>query len=239
MNGLGVRKLSADAHVGSAMRAARREAGLGLSRMADLTHYSKQYLSQVETGVRAPTDDVVAKYEQALGVDMWRKDITHPKLLTVNREARAVLLEAVENGDPGPLRTRPTAHRTDVILGNHVTEAGAKWFRKWMLEGDTATLRTNALSVIAKLPGKENADLVVRVLESDEKVRRLIVASEISRMTQLDWETSLRAVDDPTIIPEPGKIASKLAKGAINPRGTEARWSCAYLLTRLVPVLGR
>lgn len=207
--------------------------------MAEMTHYSKQYLSQIETGARPAADEVVAQYEQALGVDMFRKDITHPNLMKVTSDSRKALLAAVEKGDPGVLKTQPTAHRTDVELGNHVSPEGVKWFRKWMVEGETATLRTNALSVIAKLPGKENAELVIQVLENDPKVRRLILASEISRLTQLDWKTALRAADDPTIIPEPEKLAPKLAKGAINPKGTEARWSCAHILAKLVPVLGR
>lgn len=162
-----------------------------------------------------------------------------PSPLSTYWATRDELLAGVEQGDPGELRTRPTAHRTDVSLGNHVNEAAAGWFRTWMVEGDTATLRTNSLSVIAKLPGKRNADLVIKVLETDEKVRRLILASEISRLTQLDWPTAKAAADDPTLIPNPRKIAAKLAKGAISPNGTESRWSCAYLLNRLVPVLGR
>nr|CEL23417.1 hypothetical protein [Kibdelosporangium sp. MJ126-NF4] len=170
---------------------------------------------------------------------MWRKDITHSNLLILTKTSRAELLAGVEQGDPGPLRNTPTAHRTDVSLGSVVSEKAAEWFRKWAVEGDTATLRTNSLSVIAKLPGKENADLVVQVLENDPKVRRLIVASEISRLTQLDWKLALKGADDPTTIPEPRKIAAKLAKGAINPKGTESRWASTYVLTRLVPCLGR
>lgn len=41
----------------------------------------------------------------------------------------------------------------------------------------------------------------MRVLENDPKVRRLIVASEISRLTQLDSKVALRGADDPTTIP--------------------------------------
>jgi hypothetical protein len=106
-------------------------------------------------------------------------------------------------------------------------------------QGDPGPLRTNSLSVIAKLPGRQNAELVVRVLENDPKVRRLVVASEISRLTQLDWTIALNGADDPATIPSPRKLAAKLAKGAISPKGTESRWACTYLLTRMVPVLGR
>ncbi|MDT8914725.1 hypothetical protein [Amycolatopsis sp. PS_44_ISF1] len=78
----------------------------------------------------------------------------------MNKASRDTLLRAVETGDPGVLRTKSTVHRTGVELGNHVTEAGAAMFRQWAVDGDTATLRTNSLSVIAKLPEQNNADLV-------------------------------------------------------------------------------
>lgn len=220
------------------LREAREDAGISLAQMADQTNYSKSLLGHVETGTRTPTPDLVAAYERVLGIDMWRKDITHPNLLTVDKTSRETLLESVERGDPGPLLNTPTAHRTDVTLGNHVSDKAAEWLRKWMVEGETSTLRTNALSVIAKLPGQQNADLVVRVLEDDTKVRRLILASEISRLTQLEWADALKAADDPTTIPEPRKLATKLTKGAINPKGTESRWSCSYLLWKMAPVLG-
>jgi len=231
--------MSTDSELAPRLREVRVEAGISLAQMAERCNYSKALLGLVETGNRKPTPELVAAYEQVLGVDMWRKDITHPNLLTVDRTSRETLLESVERGDPGPLLNKPTAHRTDVTLGNHVSEKAAEWLRRWMVEGETSTLRTNSLSVIAKLPGQENADLVIRVLESDEKVRRLILASEISRLTQLEWADALKAADDPTTIPDPRKLAPKLAKGAVNPKGTESRWSCSYLLWKMAPVLGR
>lgn len=231
--------MSTDTVPGGRLRSEREGAGLSLTEMAKRARFSKSLLGMVETERRAATPELVEAYERVLGVDMWRKDITHPGLFTVNKASRETLLRAVETGDPGVLRTKPTAHRTDVELGNHVTEAGAAMFRRWAVEGDTATLRTNSLSVVAKLPGQENADLVVQVLESDAKVRRLILASEISRLTQLDWKQALAGADDPSTIPEPRKLAAKLAKGAINPKGTESRWACSHLLAGLVPYLGK
>ncbi|WIV60691.1 helix-turn-helix domain-containing protein [Amycolatopsis nalaikhensis] len=224
---------------GSRLRAEREASGLSLAEMARKIRFSKSLLGMVENEQRKASTELVEAYERVLGVDMWRKDITHMNLLIVDKASRAQLLASVERGDPGALRTTPTAHRTDVSLGSAVSEKAADWFRKWAVEGDTATLRTNSLSVIAKLPGQDNADLVVQVLENDPKVRRLIVASEISRLTQLEWKVALQGADDPTSIPEPRKLAPKLAKGAINPKGTESRWACTYLLTRMVSVLGR
>jgi transcriptional regulator with XRE-family HTH domain len=212
---------------------------MSLTEMARKITFSKSLLGMVETGRLTASVELIEAYERVLGVDMWRKDITHSNLLIVDKASRAQLLAGVEQGDPGALRNTPTAHRTDVSLGSVVSDKAVEWFRKWAVEGDTATLRTNSLSVIAKLPGQDNAELVVQVLENDPKVRRLIVASEISRLAQLDWKIALHGADDPTTIPEPRKLAAKLAKGAINPKGTESRWACTYLLTRMVSVLGR
>ncbi|QFZ23346.1 helix-turn-helix domain-containing protein [Saccharothrix syringae] len=60
--GLAVSELS------DALRAARETTGLSLTRMAQLTHYSKPYLSLIETGKRRPVPEVVTAYEQVLGV---------------------------------------------------------------------------------------------------------------------------------------------------------------------------
>lgn len=50
-----------------ALRTARDAAGLSLTRMAQLTHYSKPYLSLIENGKRRPVPEVVTAYEQVLG----------------------------------------------------------------------------------------------------------------------------------------------------------------------------
>lgn len=54
--------------LGKALRVAREAAGVSLSRMAELTHYSKATLGHIETGRRSVSADYVAAYEEALGV---------------------------------------------------------------------------------------------------------------------------------------------------------------------------
>ncbi|WP_026284400.1 helix-turn-helix domain-containing protein [Salinispora arenicola] len=54
--------------LGAHLRAAREAAGHSLAGMAALTHFSKPYLSLVETGRRQATPDIVERYEHALGV---------------------------------------------------------------------------------------------------------------------------------------------------------------------------
>nr|WP_211481199.1 helix-turn-helix transcriptional regulator [Actinopolyspora xinjiangensis] len=232
--------MSAIEDVGTLMRAARLDAGLSLSRMAELTHFSKPYLGQVETGTRTATMDVVDAYERVLGAGMWRKEITHPGLTRIKGEQRlSALVHSIRSGSPDVFSKRPTAHATDVAVGTRMDPDGIRQFRQWMTEGETATLRTNSLSVLAKLPGRENAELVVQVLEEDPKVRRLCLASDISRLTQVDWKTALRVADDLPSHPEPRKLARKAAKEAVDPKDTESRWCGSYMLRHLAPVVGR
>lgn len=52
---------------GADLRALREEAGVSLARMADRTHFTKSYLSMIETGKRSIAAEVVHAYEQTLG----------------------------------------------------------------------------------------------------------------------------------------------------------------------------
>lgn len=232
--------MSAKYDLGRLLRSARLDAGLSLAQMALETHFSKPYLGQVETGVRMATVDVVAAYERVLGEDMWRKEITHPGLIQVTGWTRLrALRDFVESGEPAVFAQAPTAHATDIAIGSRVSPDGVRQFRRWMVDGKSSTLRTNALSVVAKLPGRANADLVVQVLEDDVNVRRLCLASDISRLTQVDWQTALRAADDPCSHPQPRRLAGRLTREAIDPKDTESRWCAGYLLRKLAPVSGR
>ena len=237
--------MSATDEVGTRLRAARSDAGLSLSALEDLTHYSKSYLGQVETGERAATLEVVAAYEKALGGaivggDMWRKDIKKPGMLIVKGPKDLdELVASLAGGDPGPLVKTATAHWTDIGLAARTDPGTARNLRQWMTDGETSTLRTNALSVIVKLPGQENADLVVRVLANDSKVRTLCLASVVSRVGQFDWDTSLRVARDPSTASNPRRLASKMAKEAVTPKDTQSRWCGAYMLLELASVLGR
>ncbi len=53
-------------HIGARLRSAREAAGVSLSAMARVTNYSRYHLSNVETGRRRATADVVLAYERAL-----------------------------------------------------------------------------------------------------------------------------------------------------------------------------
>lgn len=205
--------------------------------MATATNFSKSYLGQVETGVRPVTLDVVAAYEKVLGDGMRRKDITHPGLRKIeDGDHLSAVKAAVESGDPSIFGEGPTSSTIDAAVAPVVSEAGIENFRHWAVAGKTSTLRANAVSIIGFLPGRENADLVARVLDTDDRVRQLCLASEVSRLTQWDWPTSKAVAADPTTAPEPRKLAEKLAKEAVS-KDSEARWCAGWLLQRLAPAL--
>lgn len=65
-----------DEDVGATLRLARESAGMSLSALAKLTNYSRCHLSNVETGKRRATPDVVLAYERALdGDDVNRRTL--------------------------------------------------------------------------------------------------------------------------------------------------------------------
>ena len=222
---------------GPALRSAREYAGFSLSAMADKSRFSKGYLGQVETGARPVTMEVVTAYEKVLGAGMRRKDITHPRLQRIrDKKELARVQAAVESGDPDIFAEGPTSSTIDAAVAPIVGPAGVRHFQQWAQEGATSTLRANAVSILGFLPGRENADLVADILENDRLVRRLCLASEVSRLMQWDWPTSKAVAKDPTTAPEPRKLAAKLAKEALS-KDSEARWCAGWLLQRLAPAL--
>ena len=71
--------------IGEALRAARNAAGISLCVMATRTHYSKPYLSMVETGQRAATTDVVRAYERVLGIGQLGDEVNRRNFFRVAR----------------------------------------------------------------------------------------------------------------------------------------------------------
>jgi hypothetical protein len=207
--------------------------------MAQAANYSKSYLGLVETGVNPVTLEVVAAYERVLGVGMYRPDINHPRLRKIDGpEQLQHIREAVERGDPDIFAQGPTSSSIDAAVAPTLGPKGIDNFRHWAVSGQSSTLRANAVSILGFSPGPENAEVVVRVLDTDDVVRRLCLASEVSRLTQCGWGVALAVADDPTSAPEPRRLAAKLAKEAIDPKDTEARWCAGYLLQRMAVVLG-
>lgn len=200
----------------------------------------------MENGLKAGTDELVAAYETVLGGpvlvpegdDMWRKEIKHPKLYAITG-ARALddAARKLAEGDVSVLTHGASGHWSDVALGKRVSPDAAANLKTWTAQGRTSTIRANALSILAKQTDRESIDLVIRVLEEDEKVRMLCLTSVVSRMLQVDWDTGKRIARDPASAPNPRRLAKAMASEAVNPRDVESRWCGARLLQALVPVL--
>lgn len=211
--------------------------------MARLTNFSKSYLGLVETGRRSPTIEIVKAYENELGPigddDMVRRDITHPRVLKVGKRTLTELAASIRQGEPAELATQPTSRTTDFFLAAKLDETGRNYLREWMTEGHTATLRTNSLAVLAKMAVPSDIEPIINALESDTKVQHLSLASEVSKLTQWDWDTSKAVARDTSKAPDPQKLAKQLTKEATNDKDAECRWCGSRLLVRLAPVLGR
>lgn len=235
--------MSSTSTVGATLRAARSEAGVSLTRMARLVNYSKPYLGLVETGRRPVTVAIVTAYETELGPigdDMLRRrDITHPQVLKADRPTLTQLASGVAEGDPGALATTPTSRNVDFFLASKLTETGREHLRVWMRTGSTGTLRTNAVAVLSKMARAGDTPLIVEVLETDATVRRLSLASEVSKLMQHDWPTCLRVASNPVEAPAPRRLAKALTKETLLDDDAESRWCGAFLLRELVPVLGK
>lgn len=211
--------------------------------MARITCYSKAYLGNVETGKRPATVDIVKAYEAELGPigdDMLRRrDITHPRVLKAGRPTLTELARSIDNGEPGPLANQPTSRAVDFFLASKIGTSGAGHLRDWVRSGRTSTLRANALAVLSKMSRASDTPLIIECLESDERLRFLSLASEVSKLTQWDWDTSKAVARDPQTAPQPRKLAKALTKEALLDSDAESRWCGSYLLKELVPVLGR
>ncbi|RSN58867.1 XRE family transcriptional regulator [Amycolatopsis sp. WAC 04182] len=224
---------------GAQLRGARLYMKLSLAEMAKATRYAKSYLGLVETGKKPVTLELLTAYERVLGDGMKRPDLVHPRLIKIDTpQERERVLAAVEAGEPDVFAQGPTSSSIDAAICPNLSENAIGHFRTWAIEGKTSTLRANAISVLGFLPGRENAEVVAQALNTDPKVRRLCVASEVSRLMQWDWPTSLQVADDPTTAPDAKKLGAKLAKEAVDPKDSESRWVAGWLLQRLAPVLG-
>jgi len=228
---------------GAELRTAREEAGISLAQMSERVHYSKPYLSQVETGKRTVTVDIVRAYEKELGPigdDMLRRrDITHPRVLKAGRPTLTQLARSIDNGEPGALRNTPTSRAVDFFLAAKLGPAGTAHLREWVRTGETSTLRANALAVLSKMSITADIPLIIECLENDEKVRFLSLASEVSKLMRWDWDTCKNVAQKPSATPQPRKLAKALTKEALLDSDAESRWCGSHLLKELVPVLGR
>lgn len=213
--------------VGSTLKAAREEAGVGLAEWARELYVSTSHLSNIEAGRRSPSLDIVKAYDGRFGPIedemLRRRDITHPDVMKADKPTLTQLARQIDGGNPGVLKTQPSSRTVDFFLAAKLGEPGLDHVREWVRTGETSTLRANALAVLSKANERRDTDLIIQALESDAKLQFLSLASEISKLTQWDWETSKRVAKDPSQAPDARRLAKALTKEALLKEDVESR----------------
>lgn len=231
--------------VGEALRAARDAAGISLSAMATRTHFSKPYLSMVETGKRAATKDVVSAYERVLGIGRLGDDVNRRDsfkvagLVAGNAILAAELAASVAGNDPGPLTTVQTTHGTDLAIATLADRGTVAHLRRWLEDGDDPVLRVNAAGILAKVPGQSEASRVTAALGRDPDVRCRYMTAVVARVCGLDWHIAAQLAENPADYPQPVLAAQRFAREAVSDRDAGARWCSAAMLQALSPMMGR
>ncbi len=231
--------------VGEALRDARNAAGISLCVMATRTHYSKPYLSMVETGKRAATTGVVKAYERVLGVgqlggDMNRRDAFKvASLVAANIKIATELAASIAGNDPGPLAAVQTTHGTDLAIATLADRGAVVHLEKWLDDGDNAVLRVNAAGILAKVPGQVEAPRVTAALNRDAEVRDRYMTAVVARVCGLEWVAAANFAHNPAGFPQPILVAQRFAREAVSDRDAGARWCAAAMLQALSPLIGR
>ncbi len=126
---------------GATLRAARQAAGLSLATMARRTRYGKGYLSNVETGRRRATPEVVLAYERVLGDEMDRRGLLTG--LAASLVAPTAVSELIRRGFVAALGRRDSRdewlHRADTY-GQDYLVVGAGQLQQ-RLAGDLVVLQ--------------------------------------------------------------------------------------------------
>ncbi len=230
---------------GEALRAARNAAGISLCVMAARTHYSKPYLSMVETGRRAATIDVVKAYEKVLGIGQLGDDVNRrnfiktASLVAANTKIAAELTASIAGNDSGPLAEVQTTHGTDLAIATLADRGTVVHLKRWLGDGDTPVLRVNAAGILAKVPGQAEASQVTAALTRDPEVRRLYMTAVVARVCGLDWQVAEQLAHNPAGFPQPVLAAQRFAREAVSDRDAGARWCAAAMLQAISPLIGR
>ncbi|MGH4007015.1 MAG: helix-turn-helix domain-containing protein [Pseudonocardiaceae bacterium] len=231
--------------VGETLRVAREAAEVSLSVMATRTHYSKPYLSMVETGKRAATTGVISAYERVLGIGQLGDNVNRRDFFIVtgfvagNAKLAAEWAASIAGNDPGPLTTVQTTHGTDLAIATLADQGTMTHLRRWLDDGDSPVLRVNAAGILAKIPGQCEASRVTAALVRDTDVRHRYMTAVVARICDLDWPVAAHLAENPADFPQPILVAQRFAHEAVSDRDAGARWCAAAMLQALSPMIGR
>lgn len=142
--------------LGPTLRRAREDAGLSLAGMARRTGYSRSYLGNAETGVRAVTPGLVRAYERVLGDDLKRRALLLGGLSSLVAAAAPDVAFRVSGeiaaARSGLLASSQTSHEVDKAIASLVSQdtASLASLVKWSHRG-SSVLRVNATGILAKI----------------------------------------------------------------------------------------
>lgn len=231
--------------VGRALKAAREAAGISAADLARRAHFTKGYISLIESGRRRATPNIIAAYERVLGVGglgeaLNRRDfIGVAALAAANAAVVSELSASISGGDALPLSVTQTTYGVDRAIAAVVDPGAHRMLRRWAIDDPDPVIRVNATGILAKVPGQSPADMVVSVLGRDGDVRELYLTAVVARICALDWETARDRVVNPSTARQPVLMAERLSREAVNPLDAGARWCSAAMLQRLSPLIGR
>jgi transcriptional regulator with XRE-family HTH domain len=161
-------------------------------------------------------------------------------LVATHGKTASEVTACIAGGDFGSLTTIQTSHNTDLVIASKVDRPSTVKLQQWMHGGADPVLRVNAAGILAKVPGQEPADEVVKVLTHDPETRHLYMAAVASRVCGLDWTAARRLAKDPRSMPQKAPfLAARFAEEVTNPSDAGARWCSAVMLRDLSPLLGR
>ena len=181
---------------GAELRAAREAAGVSLTGLARTAHFSKGHLSNVESGRRGATSDVVLAYEQAVGdfMALHRRQV----LVAGASLGGAVFTHGgVSDWHPDPELSERMVHasssgRIDLGLADRITGALAEQRRAEDVKGGRdlwPAVRSQLDAVTRLLPRSSGADADRLLLIAAEHAHWLswVAAGDDRRGPALRW----------------------------------------------------
>jgi transcriptional regulator with XRE-family HTH domain len=222
--------------LGRTLRQAREQAGLSLSGMANRCGYSRSYLGNVETGVRAVTPDLTRAYERVLGEDLKRRQLLLGSISALAAssapDAAVSIASDVRAGRNGLLTGIQTTHSTDKAVASLVSQDSGSVMSlvKWAGSGNSL-LRVNAAGILAKMKSPTLDNEAVTVLRTSGEVRELYLTTVASRVLSLPWDDAASLAASGEHLPS-AEAVQALSAELGNPADAGARWCSAVYLAR-------
>jgi transcriptional regulator with XRE-family HTH domain len=207
-----------------------------LSGIAKRTGYSRSYLGNVETGVRAVTPDVIKAYERALGDDVKRRQLILGSVAALTAsstpDTAAAIANDINGGRSGLLTDVQTTHATDrAVAGLVARQPGSvASLVRWADRGKPL-LRVNAAGILAKIGSPTTDNEAISVLRADGRTRELYLTAVINRVLKMSWHEAANTAANRGPLADPDQLRLFVAELS-NPADSGARYCSVLMLAR-------